>query len=154
MRLAVCCLAFVTACSSDPMHGDDEPVNCAEETRDDDFVVGLDKVGESGMLDFKLMSANPAPPARDDNTWIVQVSSMSGGTVGAPVSGVAMSVTPFMPDHSHGSGKTVVVEPTPDAGQYKLSPVNMWMPGLWETTINASSASGSDKVVFRFCIPS
>ena len=39
-------------------------------------------------------------------------------------------------------------------GQYELAPVNLWMPGLWETTISASSATGTDSVVFRFCIPS
>ena len=100
------------------------------------------------------MSANPAPPARDDNTWVLQLSSMSGGTVGAPVSGATVTVTPFMPDHQHGSGKTVVVEPMTEAGQYELAPVNLWMPGLWETTISASSATGTDSVVFRFCIPS
>jgi hypothetical protein len=153
MRLPILMLSLA-ACSGGEMHGDDEPVNCATETRDDVFVVGLAKMGTGGALEFKLMSANPAPPARDDNTWQLQLSSVTGGTVGAPVPGATLTVTPFMPDHQHGSGKAVVVEPMTEAGHYNLTPINLWMPGLWETTISASSASGSDSAVFRFCIPS
>lgn len=153
MRLPILMLSLA-ACSGGEMPGDDEPVNCATETRDDEFVVGLAKTGTTGALEFKLMSANPAPPARDDNTWVLQLSSVTGGTIGGPVAGASLQVTPFMPDHQHGSGKTVIVAPMAQAGHYELSPINLWMPGLWETTISASSASGSDTVVFRFCIPS
>jgi hypothetical protein len=43
----------------------------------------------------------------------------------------------------------------PAAGQYTLSPINMWMPGLWEITISATAGDTvDDSVVFRFCIPS
>jgi len=157
MRLTVIALGFsfvATACMSNgSTPGDDASVNCADVTADE-FVVGLERVGTAGALDFTIMSGDPAPPIRGDNTWVVQVSSMSGGVVGAPVSGAEISVTPFMPAHQHGAGKTVKVEPMPDAGQYKLSPVNLWMPGVWETTIDATSASGTDTVVFSFCIPS
>jgi hypothetical protein len=159
MRLIVTALGFAclaTACTgSDDGAGDagDPAVNCAE-LQADEFVIGLERAGTAGTLDFTIMSGDPAPPIRGDNTWVVQVSAMSGGVVGAPVTGATLSVTPFMPAHQHGAGKTVIVEPMPDAGQYKLSPVNLWMPGVWETTIDASSASGTDKVVFSFCIPS
>jgi hypothetical protein len=140
------------ACSDGGDSGDDETsYNCAAETRDDDFVLGLAKPGESNHYEFKLMSADPAPPARGDNTWVVQLNTMV--TPIAPVSGATLSVTPFMPDHAHGSGKTVIVTPMTEAGQYQLSPVNLWMPGLWEVTIQAS-APQSDRVVFRFCLPS
>jgi hypothetical protein len=30
----------------------------------------------------------------------------------------------------------------------------MWMPGLWQTTIEASAGADSDSAVFAFCIPS
>jgi hypothetical protein len=63
-----------------------------------------------------------------------------------------MSVTPFMPDHDHGSGKTVKITPLTEPGQYQLEPVNMWMPGLWEVTVEVDGAN-SDRAVFRFCLP-
>ncbi len=148
-------LSLLAACggSGSSADADDGTYNCATETRADTFVVGLEKQGQAGALDFKLMSANPAPPARGDNEWILQINSMSAGVVGNPVSGATMTVTPFMPDHQHGTPIPVKVTAMPDAGQYKLSPVNLWMPGLWQTTITVTQG-GSDKVVYSFCIPS
>jgi hypothetical protein len=147
--------ALLGACATDHgMSGDDTgSYNCATETRADTFSVPLEKMGAAGVLDFKLLSAVPAPPARGDNTWTLQVNSMSGGSVGAPLTGAVMTATPYMPDHLHGSPIEVVITPSPTAGQYQLSPVNMWMPGLWETTIQVSDPGG-DQVVYRFCIPS
>jgi hypothetical protein len=136
------------------MSGDDQaPYNCAAETRADTFFAGMHKAGAAQALDFKLMSADPAPPARGDNTWELQVSAMSAGTVGSGVTGASLSVTPFMPDHQHGT--PIQVEITDKGnGMYELTPVNLWMPGLWQTTIQASSANGaSDAVVYSFCIP-
>jgi hypothetical protein len=71
--------------------------------------------------------------------------------VGAPATGASLIVTPFMPDHQHGTLK-VNVEAMPDAGQYKLTPINMWMPGYWETTIDVQVGSVRDSVVYKFCI--
>src|SRR4051812_30181443 len=81
--LAVALSVSLAACGTDST-GDDE-VDCTKVTGTDTFVVGLDKAGMSGTLDFKLMSADPAPPSRDDNAWIVQVSTMNAGVVGSPV---------------------------------------------------------------------
>ncbi|MBA3453931.1 MAG: hypothetical protein H0T42_12625, partial [Deltaproteobacteria bacterium] len=76
----------LTACSGDDGGHDDaeEPVNCALETADT-FVAGLQKTGVNGMLDFRLMAATPTPPARGDNTWIVEIRSLTNGVVGAPI---------------------------------------------------------------------
>jgi hypothetical protein len=97
--------------------------------------------------------ADPAPPARYLNTWVIQVNAMSGGVVGSPATGASMTVTPFMPDHQHGAGVyKVQVEAMPDAGQYKLSQINTWMPGYWEITIDAQVGTVHDTVVYKFCI--
>ena len=138
--------------------GDDDGTsyNCAEETRDDEFVTGLAKPGELGVYEVKLLASDPAPPSRGDNTWTVELSTVVAPV--GPVSGATLRATPFMPDHAHGSGKTVLVTPMTAAGQYQLAPVNLWMPGLWEVTIQAEAtgAGGTqrDRVVFRFCLPS
>jgi hypothetical protein len=129
----------------------DEGLACVTSGRGETYVVGLEHAGMAGALDFKLMSAMPAPPGFNNNTWIIQINSMSGGVVGAPATGATLIVTPFMPDHQHGT-LPVSVQPMPTAGQYQLSPVNMWMPGLWETTIDAQVGAAHDTTVFRFCI--
>jgi hypothetical protein len=130
--------------------GDDgeEVVDCAKEVADE-FAVPLQKTGT--VLDVKLMSALPAPPTRGDNEWIIHINTVAGA---APVSGATIEVTPFMPKHMHGTPVDVKVDAMPSAGEYKLSPVNLWMPGVWETTIEMSSTSGTDSVVYKFCIPS
>lgn len=148
MRLALALGLFATACSSDG-HDDPDAVNCAEEMRDEEFVVGLQKAGVNGKMTFTLLEATPAPPARGDNTWMIQVTSAGAA---APVTGATMVVTPFMPDHTH----TPVSDQgtaMPEAGKYS-APVNMWMPGLWQTTIQATVGTDTDKVVFAFCVPS
>lgn len=126
----------------------DDPVNCAVETADQ-YTVGLEKMGAT--FDVKLMSALPAPPTRGDNEWIIHIDTVAGA---APVTGATIAVTPFMPKHQHGTPVDVLIQAMPTAGDYKLSPVNMWMPGVWETTIEMSAPSGADSVVYKFCIPS
>lgn len=150
MRIALALTLFAAACSSDGSKGDDgESYNCAAETRDDTYVAGITKPGQNNKVSFKIVDAMPAPPARGDNVWTLELKTV-GGT---PIQGAAMIVTPFMPDHQHGTPTDVVIEPMQLEGQYKLSPVNMWMPGLWETTIQVNGAD-ADKAVFKFCIPS
>ncbi|MDQ3333949.1 MAG: FixH family protein [Myxococcota bacterium] len=149
MRIVTALSLFAAACSSGG-HGDDEqPVNCAEEMRDEDFVAGMQKTGTSGKLVFTLVQATPAPPARFDNTWVVQLTSAGAA---APVTGATMVVTPHMPDHTHtpisDQGQAM-----PEAGKYQ-APVNFWMPGLWQTTIQATAGTDTDKAVFVFCVPS
>jgi hypothetical protein len=116
----------------------------------DTFTVGLEKMGQGGTLDFKLLSATPSPPARGDNSWVVQINQTASGA--APLEGAQLQVTPFMPAHQHGSPIMVQITPMPDAGQYKLEPVNLWMPGVWETTIRASAGTSTDSAVYKFCI--
>lgn len=145
-------VSWLAAACTDAKVADDPggDVVCSAVTDDDEFAIGLVKHGTSGTLDFTIMTGNPAPPIRGDNSWVVQVTTAAG----APVANASIVVTPFMPLHNHGAGKSVVVQAMPDAGQYQLSPVNLWMPGVWETTVQATSASGNDAVVFKFCIPS
>lgn len=151
MRSVIVGLVLCVGCS-DGGH-DDDVVDCAKETRKDDFVVGLEKVGTSNKLDFKLLASDHFPQEPGDNEWTLLISTMVGGTVAGPLTGGTLSVSPFMPDHGHLAPKPVVVTPLADPGQYKLSEINTWMPGLWETTIQVTGADG-DKVVFKTCIAS
>lgn len=140
-------VGLAAACSGDDGHTG-EDVDCTKITGADVFVVGLAKDGNQGKYDFKMMSADPAPPARGDNTWIVELNDMNG----AALDGATLTVTPFMPSHGHGTPITVQVMPAGTAGQYTLSPVNLWMPGVWETTVRATSGTTVDSAVFTFCI--
>jgi hypothetical protein len=151
--LALSAITLVAACGGGGAPSDaDEGLACVASGRGETYVVGLEHPGVVGALDFKLMSAVPAPPGFNDNTWIIQINAMSAGIVGAPATDASLTVTPFMPDHQHGTAIRAKVEPMPEAGQYKLTPINMWMPGLWEITIKAQVGTVSDTVVYKFCI--
>jgi hypothetical protein len=126
----------------------DAQTSCAGDPRGEPFVTNLSKPGKNGALQFTLKSAAPAPPGRGDNLWMLEVTQG-----GAPVSGAAVTVKPFMPDHRHGTPVDVVVTADAAPGSYMLMPVNLWMPGIWEVTIGATPAGGvRDQAVFSFCI--
>lgn len=145
-----------SACGGDDPALDYDPDEdarvCIATGRGDTYVVGLERAGNGGKLDFKLMSANPAPPGFNNNTWVIQINSMAAGVVGDPAANATIRVTPFMPDHQHGTPIKATIEAMPEAGQYKLDPINMWMPGYWEITIDAQAGAVSDRVVYKFCI--
>ena len=136
--------------------GDDEPVDCEKEQREgraETFIAGLEHPGKDGVYNFKLMSSTPAPPARGNNAWVVQVNQLNAGVVGAPVEGATIKVTPFMPEHGHGTAVPTEIMPMTEPGQYKLDPVNMWMQGVWEVTVRSTVDPATDSTVYKFCIP-
>lgn len=149
----IVCLGLAACGSSDGGPDASDMVDCSTIQGTDTFRVGLEHQGANGAVDFQMMSADPAPPARGDNTWEIQLNTMSSGVVGSPLDGATINVTPFMPAHQHGTPVQVQVTPAGDPGQYTLSPVNLWMPGVWETTIDVSSGSTTDHAVYKFCIP-
>src|SRR5512135_2622923 len=77
----------------------DAGYDCTTETRAETFTAGMTKVGSQNEVTFKLMSSTPAPPSRGNNTWEIDLVDQGG----APITGAAMVVTPFMPDHNHGT---------------------------------------------------
>ena len=89
----------------------------------------------------------PAPPARYDNTWVVEIAAS-----GAPLENAQLQVTPFMPAHEHSSAIRVETTPMTEAGRYMLDHVNFSMPGVWETTIRATAGATTDSAVYKFCI--
>lgn len=122
------------------------PRGCELETRADAYALGMQKHGESISVAF--VDAMPAPPARGDNTWRVRVQDADG----AALADATLSVDPFMPDHQHGTSIATHVVATQTPGEYELSPVNLFMPGLWDVTIGVAAEGRSDAVVFRFCV--
>jgi hypothetical protein len=163
MRSPVLSLGFVVlvaagaagACGSggDTPPDADEALACMTSMRGDLYTTNLGRDGTGGLLHFTLVSADPAPPARNLNTWVVRINSMTSGLLGAPADDAVMTVTPFMPDHQHGAGAYTVQVQGMGSGQYTLSQINTWMPGYWEITIDAQVGSVHDSVVYKFCIP-
>lgn len=121
--------------------------DCAAETRDDDFAIGLSKSGN--LIRATFVSADPAPPIKGDNVWVIEIDNLSG----TPLSGLDVEVIPMMPDHGHGTPIAVEITELETPGHYQLSPVNLFMTGYWQIPVDLTLAGGEeDSVMFGFCV--
>jgi hypothetical protein len=152
-------LIAATAAGCTSSSGDDENTdgtyNCANETRATPYSPGMEVDGAGGKLAFKLVQATPDPPMSGNNDWVIEIDSMADDVAGAPMAGATMTVYPYMPDHQHTTPIAVGITAGSASGQYELTPVNLWMPGFWTITIDATAPDGTkDTGVFDICIPS
>lgn len=144
--LFVCLALSLGACSGGD--GDDGTGGSGGGGSCETFSAGLTQLGDAGTVSVVLESSSPAPPARGNNDWTIQLLD----TTGAPISDATVGVTPYMPKHGHGSSVKAVITPLGD-GRYQLNPVNFSMAGVWEVTVDVKLAGGgTDKTMFTICI--
>jgi hypothetical protein len=93
-----------------------------------------------------LRAAPEQPPALGINTIQYQVTDQ----MGAPVTGLAITVMPWMPAHGHGgSVRPTVIEQ--GGGVYEAANVVLFMPGRWELrTTLAGGNTPEDSVTPSF----
>lgn len=125
-------------------------VGCSNSATDS-YEPGLKKAGDAGKFEFALLSSSPAPPALNDNTFVVQVTDSEG----APVEG-ELSVALDMPEHGHPSPALPSVTYDADRQAFTLDPMRLFMVGLWRITFsfvpaNANADEG-DSAVLELCI--
>jgi hypothetical protein len=144
--------ALWLGCSSGGVAGGDGAPGtstCATDSRGETYLPGMSQAGKNHLVTVKLMTSTPGPPIKGNNDWVIEVGD---ATTSAPLDGLTVTAVPFMPDHGHGTPIKVAITPT-GQGTYKLSPVNLFMAGLWQVTINLTTADMKvDQVVFSFCI--
>jgi hypothetical protein len=171
--LAACC-ASCSSSSPKPLEPDagssvspDAPsgaVGCSNQPGLDTYSAGTKKVGDGGQLEFELVSSTPAPPALDNNTFVVRVTQPGSD---AALNG-DLSVALDMPEHGHPSPKAPNISFDPALGAFTLDPMDLFMVGLWRVTFSFAEASSSeggaagstaassdgsaDSAVFKFCI--
>jgi hypothetical protein len=114
-------------------------------------------MSKSAQLSVAVRTA-PQPPTRGDQSAEYAITDAA---TGAPVSGLTLSVVPWMPAMLHGTSVVPTVRET-KPGLYVISDVDLFMAGLWElrTTITGSSGDAgadagaiSDYVAPQFEIP-
>ena len=145
---ALLCALALGACSSesddDGSTGGASAANCGG--KGETFTAGMSKLGQNGKLTFVLVSSDPAPPQRYDNLWTIEVKE--GDTL---LEGATITVSAKMPGHAHAPAQVDITEL--GAGRYEANPVDLFMIGLWNITITATSAAGTeDSATFAFCI--
>jgi hypothetical protein len=146
-------LSFLAAgCGDSEDPGDNRPNvpegACADETRGETYSAGMTFEGEKGLT-VTLEDAVPAPPVASENTWTIAIADASG----APLSGATVEVLPVMNHNgnNHGPASAIVVTDLGD-GRYRLAPVDLFMVGLWTTTIRVTLGDMTDRVQFGFCV--
>jgi hypothetical protein len=159
MRLAALAVALatlsgsLTACSSNSASsgGDDAGVDTSnvvgcDDPKEETYAANMQQSGASGVFNFVLVTSDPAPPANDNNTWVVQLLDASG----QPVTDATFTAKATMPTMTHGT--TPVTITSNGDGTYTLTPLYFFMAGLWQVAITATSGSQKDTTSFYFCV--
>ena len=115
------------------------------------YTAGMSHTGDLKAVEFVLVAADPAPPDKGENIFTVSISDVGSG-VG--IDGATVIVTPYMPEHGHGTNPADFgTEATGDAGTYQSEAIDLFMSGLWELTFSASSGDAVlDETTFTFCL--
>lgn len=113
----------------------------------DVYADGLMKMGHNENFHVMLMGADPAPPDVGDNVWTIRVMDTDDN----PVDGAKVTVTPFMPAHGHGTSPADFTGTFTENGTYEVGPMDLFMPGKWETTVKVEGES-EDMVTFTFML--
>jgi hypothetical protein len=147
--------AMVSACTSHASSGDDAGasdaavVSCQSDPRVDTYVANLAKRSSGGTFTGTLVASDPAPPAIGTNTWTLRIDDANG----QPLANATVDVKPFMPDHGHGTSIRPVVTAGPAPGTYQVTPLYLFMPGVWRVTVSVQVGTApADTVDFFFCV--
>jgi hypothetical protein len=126
--------------------------DCSQEMRAWPYSEGMMASSPNHLVVVKLLRSEPGPPIKGTNTWTVAIAE---GAAMTPLGGLAISVTPFMPDHRHGSPRQVLVTAGAEIGAYTLAPVYFFMGGYWEVTfdLGPDPAGSTRTVMLPICIP-
>ena len=114
------------------------------------YTSGMSHSGDLSSLNFALY-ADPAPPDKGVNVFTVQITD-AASDVG--VDGATVLITPFMPEHGHGTNPADYgTAATGDAGSYESVPIDLFMSGLWELTFTVASGDAIlDQTTYSFCL--
>jgi hypothetical protein len=151
--LVLAMLLVASACSSEDGHGADHQAvtspgsDCGGLA--DAYRSGISKTSDGGIT-VAIATADPTPPKMGDNSWTIEISDASG----APIVGANVTLSGWMPEHGHGLN-TIPVATELGAGRYRLEPINLFMPSVWEVTIEVTQpgAQTAESVLFKICVP-
>jgi hypothetical protein len=155
LAIALAALSVGVACSSnsaapaepqDSGVADSGNVVGCDSPNEEMYSPNMQQAGASSVFTFVLVSSDPAPPANDNNTWIVQLLDASG----KPVTDATFTAKATMPTMTHGTTPVTIM--SNGDGTYTFTPLYFFMAGLWQVAITATSGSQKDTTSFYFCV--
>ena len=148
MRITLSVLVLVAACASDEEpEASDAMADCTVDSRAEAYAPGMQAMAPDGTR-LVLVSAEPGPPVRFDNTWTVQAL----GADGEPLAVTDLRVEPFMPDHGHGTPEPPEPVAEAEPGRYRMGPFDLWMPGIWQLHFSMDHGETTSTATLSFCI--
>jgi hypothetical protein len=136
-------------------------VSCSTETRATPYQPGMQVTSHAGTFVVKLLNntfkdANghvlSEAPAKGVDVWTVEADAAD---TMMPLDGLTITVSPYMPDHLHGT--TPVGVTAAGSGTYTIEPLNLYMAGYWEITLTitdpASGSNVADTAMLPICVP-
>ena len=158
-RFAVSLLALLGGCGGGSNHAADMTAAPADLTaligtlcndaRADPWQLPLTKPSQHGAFRVSLLASAASPPLIGDlTTWTLQIADSQGALVDA----ATIAVEPWMPDHKHGTDAVAHVTPAGTPGQYRVTPLYLFMAGYWTITITITNGAASDTVVYSVCL--
>ena len=149
LTVAVC----AAGCLEESADGDETAGGALDQTGDgdddavtliDDFSLGLTTHGDDALFQVRIDAAEPAPPQKYENDWMITVLDMDG----EPVDGVELLfVEPFMPAHGHDGTFEPTVAAGSGPGEFAVDRINLWMGGDWEVRFFLKHGDDEDRVV-------
>ena len=85
-------------------------------------------VVSGARLTAELLEAEPTSPVKGSNAWTVALTDDAGESL----TGCAIHLVPYMPDHGHGSNEVDSEELEATPGRYLLEGFELSMPGYWQ----------------------
>jgi hypothetical protein len=121
MRLLIGMLGCAMACSS------------MSEVQSTDFPTAAyaTVASQAGDVLYEARTAPSQPPSRGQIALLLSVKDANG----APIDGLALEVTPWMPAMGHGASVTPSITARGD-GDYLVNNLVLAMPGAWELRVS------------------
>lgn len=94
----------------------------------------------SGLLTVSARTLDGQPPTRGANPFDIEVVRADDG---APLEGLELTLTPWMPAMGHGTSARPTVSEL-GAGHYLAENVYLFMPGLWELRVSLTGSLTDD----------
>ena len=83
---------------------------------------------DAGKLHVELRTSPDQPPTTGLESVELVVTNPASS---APVNGLSIAMTPWMPAHGHGTSATPILE-SKGSGHYVFTNVSLFMPGEWQ----------------------
>lgn len=142
---------LIWSCGEEPSNGHIHNI-CDNSTDTVPFETGMVLTSQDGALQLTVVTTEPNPIDRGDNTWTVALRDAAGD----PVSGASVVLEPTMPGHGHGTfPATFDGTPTEEPGHFLIGPFNLMMPGTWLLTFTVIPVDGEQGIIESgYCLES